>query len=261
MPATLPFYIETICEPLPLDLSTEMTGYSSYMQIVEQTNNKIATTLIRVPWKYFIDYLHPEVEQIFYQFLESLKSMGCRIFDLDLHNTEKYSKTWSNIRYSEASDIHREWLKTRKGDYSEEVREMLIRGAKIPAIDYIQSLRCINVEIKKEFVAILNQKIDVIVIPTTVVAAPSFDDLIFKSGGDTVLNIREALLRNTIIFNAIGLPAITIPIGLTKNNNMPIGVQLIGAPFMESKILHLAYNYECFMNSVNKFIPSSFQTN
>jgi len=51
------------------------------------------------------------------------------------------------------------------------------------------------------------------------------------------------LLRNTILFNSIGFPAVTIPIGLTRDN-MPIGVQIIGPPFAEGKILSVAYNYE-----------------
>ena len=45
------------------------------------------------------------------------------------------------------------------------------------------------------------------------------------------------------LFNSIGFPAVTIPTGLTKDN-MPIGVQIIGPPFAEGKILSVAYNYE-----------------
>ena len=57
-------------------------------------------------------------------------------------------------------------------DYSEEVREMLIRGTKISAIDHIHAKRVINEELKKEFLAILQKKVDVIVVPTTIISAP-----------------------------------------------------------------------------------------
>ncbi|HYZ51404.1 MAG TPA: amidase family protein, partial [Nitrososphaeraceae archaeon] len=70
----------------------------------------------------------------------------------------------------------------------------------------------------------------------------------------TVLQTREALLRNTILFNCIGLPAISIPIGLTKSK-MPIAAQIIGAPFMEETIMSIAYYYECKNSSLKMFIP------
>ncbi|MFY9798898.1 MAG: amidase family protein, partial [Candidatus Nitrosopolaris sp.] len=125
-------------------------------------------------------------------------------------------------------------------DYSEEVREMLIRGTKISAVDYIHAERIINEELKKEFLAILQKRVDLIVVPTTIIHAP---ELTVTDIGNTILQTRDALLRNTILFNSIGFPAVTIPIGLTKDN-MPIGVQIIGPPFAEGKILSVAYNYE-----------------
>ncbi|PWU78871.1 MAG: hypothetical protein DLM72_20390, partial [Candidatus Nitrosopolaris wilkensis] len=67
---------------------------------------------------------------------------------------------------------------------------------------------------------------------------------------------REALLRNTIVFNSTGFPAVSIPIGLTKDN-MPVAVQMIGPPFREDKILAVAYNYECINNTGIKFMPPS----
>lgn len=53
----------------------------------------------------------------------------------------------------------------------------------------------------------------------------------------------DALTWNNIIFNSMGLPVISIPCGLTKDR-MPVGAQIVGSPFDESKILILAYDYE-----------------
>ncbi len=131
---------------------------------------------------------------------------------------------------------------------------MLIRGTKISAVDYIHAKRIINEELKKEFLTILKEMIDVIVVPTTIISAPRFDELMVTDIGNTVLQTREALLRNTILFNSIGFPAVSIPIGLTKGN-MPVGVQIIGPPFTEGKILSVAYNYECIDHKWTKFMP------
>jgi len=223
-----------------------------YTRIVENSN--VEGIVIGVPKDYFFDYVHPEVERLFYQFLESLNSSGYKVIDIDLRNTERYGNTWRDIRYPETSEVHNQWLKTRMEDYSEEVRETLIRGTKISAIDYIHAKRIINEELKKEFLAILQKRVDVIVVPATIIYAPRFNELTVTNIGNTILQTREALLRNTILFNSIGFPAVTIPIGLTKDN-MPIGVQIIGRPFAEGKILSVAYNYEYKNRKRINFIP------
>lgn len=88
--------------------------------------------------------------------------------------------------------------------------------------------------------------------PTTIISAPRFDELM-TTVGDTVMQTREALLRNTIVFNSIGFPAVSVPIGLTKGK-MPVGAQIIGPPFTEGKILSVAYNYERIDKWI-KFMP------
>jgi Asp-tRNA(Asn)/Glu-tRNA(Gln) amidotransferase A subunit family amidase len=72
---------------------------------------------------------------------------------------------------------------------------MLIRGTKISTVDYIHAKRITNEGIKKEFLAILQKNIDVIVVPTTIISAPRFNELTVIELGDTILQTRGALLR------------------------------------------------------------------
>jgi len=109
-------------------------------------------------------------------------------------------------------------------------------------------------KIRKEFLSILDSKADVIMVPTTIVSAPKFDEEKIATAKDTILQTREALLQNTILFNGIGLPAISIPIGLIKGK-MPVAAQIIGPPFMDQTVMSLAYYYECRNNSLKMFIP------
>ncbi len=60
------------------------------------------------------------------------------------------------------------------------------------------------------------------------------------------------MYNNIIIFNSTGLPAVSIPYDLTKNN-LPVGVRLIGSPLDEASILAVAYNYEFANCSLEKF--------
>jgi Asp-tRNA(Asn)/Glu-tRNA(Gln) amidotransferase A subunit family amidase len=59
--------------------------------------------------------------------------------------------------------------------------------------------------------SLLKEKVDVIIVPTTIIPAPRFGEekinIDDDGSGDALLYIREALLRNTIIFNSTGLPA------------------------------------------------------
>jgi aspartyl-tRNA(Asn)/glutamyl-tRNA(Gln) amidotransferase subunit A len=235
----------------PSDKISSRKEVPQYTKNVEKSNVEEIT--IGVPNNYFFDYVNHEVESLFTKFLESLKSLGYRVFYIDVQKTERYCNTWKDIRYAEASQVHEAWLKTRIDDYSQEVRDMLIRGTTISAVDYIRAKRIINEDLKKGFLTILKKKIDVLVMPTTIISAPRFDELMTTDISDTLMYTREALLRNTIVFNCIGFPAVSIPIGLTKGN-MPVGAQLIGPPFTEGKILSVAYNYECIDKCI-KFMP------
>lgn len=236
----------------PLDKTSEDKEVPAYTKIIEKSTLK--GVRIGIPKEFFFDCLHPAVQHLFYDFIETLRSMeSTLVHDLNSHNTEKYYTSWQDIRLAEAAEIHLKWLNTRAYDYSDEVRDMLIQGTKISAVDYIRALRTVK-EIRKEFLSILSRNVDAIITPTTIIPALRFDEETVSIDKNTVLETRQALLRNTIVFNSTGLPAISIPIGLTKDN-MPVGAQIIGPPFREDMVLSIAYNYECLNNSVDKFIP------
>lgn len=238
----------------PLDETSTHNKVPAYSKIIE--NSIIEGIRIGIPKNYFFDHAYQQVESLFYDFIETLGSVGSIVvYDLGLHNTEKYHRVWQKIRLAEASEIHMKWLNTRGDEYSYEVRQMLLQGTKISAVNYISAVNTAR-KLRREFLSILDHKVDAIMVPTTIIPAPRFDEQEAVSiDMNTVVKTREALLRNTIVFNSTGLPAISIPIGLTKEDNMPVAAQIIGPPFKEETILSLAYNYERTNNSSNRFIP------
>ena len=228
---------------------------SSYAKIIEENSSIEKKVCIGIPRTYFFDYLHPEVERLFNKFIKTRLTHAAVYDDIDLYNTEKYYNSWKDIRLAEAAEIHLKWLHTRAQDYSEEVRNMLIEGTKISAVKYLQAVNSIK-EIRKEFLFLLNHKIDAIVVPTNIIPAFKFgEEKVAINDKNIILDSREALLRNTIMFNSTGLPAITIPIGLTADG-LPVGAQIIGPPFKEDLILSVAYNCEYMDDTPNsKLIP------
>ncbi len=222
---------------------------SSYTKIIEGKRGK--KNVIGIPLKYFFDVLSPEVESLFYNFIESI-SASTIIYQekINLYNTSKYFKSWRDIRLAEAAKVHLRWLNTRFEDYGIEVRNLLLEGTKISAVDYIKS-RDLAKEIRGEFMSILHNKVDALMVPTTIIPAPKFEEETVNINDNIALKTREALLRNTIIFNCTGLPTISIPIGLTSDG-LPVGVQIIGAAYDEDLILSIAYDCEQQLNNTTK---------
>jgi aspartyl-tRNA(Asn)/glutamyl-tRNA(Gln) amidotransferase subunit A len=219
-----------------------------------KNNKKKEKTVLGIPENYFNDYLDSEVEHIFNNFVKSLSPDKIGVESIKLHDTERYHKTWRTIRLAEASEIHLAWLKSRPGDYSSEVRKMLVDGTKISAIEYLQAMNTTK-EIRKEFLSILHNKIDALIVPTTIIPAPRLDEDSVIVNKGVLMEIRESLLRNTITFNSIGLPAVSVPLGLTKEGGLPAGLQIVGPPYGEDLVLSIACYFESVNGSAFKSVP------
>jgi aspartyl-tRNA(Asn)/glutamyl-tRNA(Gln) amidotransferase subunit A len=235
-------------DPLRL-LITENQNIPKYRKAFAENKDKKLS--VGLPRQYFFDYLQADVKDIINNFIDTI-GLADSIVEINIEKTDKIYESWRTIRFAEATDIHLKWLKTKADDYTQDVRKMLLEGTQIAAIEYIRALKLRN-EIKNEFLRLL-KKVDIIVVPTTIFAAPRFDDLEVSNIDGKPIEIREALLRNTIVFNSTGLPAISIPVGLTKDG-MPVGVQIVGSPFEDEKLLSVAYKYECINNSFYKYVP------
>ncbi len=81
------------------------------------------------------------------------------------------------------------------------------------------------------------QEVDVIVGPTS--PAPAFK-LGEKTSDPLAMYLSDIY---TITANLAGIPGVSIPCGLTKNS-LPIGLQLLAAPFAEEKLLRVARVFE-----------------
>ena len=227
-------------------------GYFKLPNLYNFEKRKIT---LGIPNNYFLDYLHSDIEYLFSNFIKSLLSSdGINLKYIKLKKTEQYYKSWKDIRLAEACNIHQPLFNARKSDYSNEVRYMLIEGTKVSAIDYIKAIHTIK-EIKEEFVSLLHHKINAIVMPTTVISAPKLNEDSPSISNVFSINVREALLRNTIIFNSIGLPAVSIPLGFTKKDRLPVGLQIIGPPYEDDIVLSIANYFECINNNSFNFVP------
>ena len=77
--------------------------------------------------------------------------------------------------------------------------------------------------------------IDILLLPTTATTVPTV-----KDAGS---NPQALSAQNTVVANYFGLPAVSVPCGFDKHG-LPIGLQIVGKPWDEGTVLHLARQYE-----------------
>lgn len=215
----------------------------SFTEIIE--DSKIEKFIIGIPKNYFFDTIDNQVDKIFDAFIDSLKSKKSKeyeIKEIELSDINDHYQFWKNIRLSEASEIHLKLMNFNICDYSNDVRKLLLEGSKITAVEYIHAKKK-SYKIKNCLSKIF-RKTDAIIIPTTIITAPKFGELEnIEINDEYRVETRMALLRNTILFNLTGNPAINVPIGLS-DEKMPIGAQIVGNMFNEKVILSIGFDIE-----------------
>jgi aspartyl-tRNA(Asn)/glutamyl-tRNA(Gln) amidotransferase subunit A len=197
---------------------------------------------VGIPKQFFFDLIEPKVMEIFREFVDRLHGCGITTTsNVDVDGTDKIFDTWRPIRLAEATAIHNEWMVSRPQDYGEDVIRMLEKGQEITAVKYINALHKWRQEIKNAFLKGMSEY-DALLVPTTIIPAPFLDQNEVNIKGKPT-EVYLSLSRLTTVFDITGLPALNIPAGLF-DSKLPVGVQLVGRPFDEARLLKIAYTYE-----------------
>jgi len=142
------------------------------------------------------------------------------------------------ITACEGASLHLDRLRQRPGDFDPAVRDRLLAGAMIPAVlvDRAQKFR----RWYRAAVLELFKSVDVIIAPATPCIAPKLGQATFVLDG-VELPVRPNVGIHTQPISFIGLPVVAVPVPLEP---MPIGVQIIAAPWREDVALRVALALE-----------------
>lgn len=206
---------------------------------------------LAIPRQFFFDLINGKVMDIFTNFVQKIEACGLTVSKVDIDSTEKIVDTWRAFRLGESAATHSRWTSTRRHDYGEDVLRMLDKGMQITAVDYINAHKW-KEEIKQSLLKAIDGY-DALLVPTTIISAPLLDQNEVNIGG-TVHEVYSSLSRLTTVFDVTGLPALNVPAGFV-DGQFPVGVQLVGRPFDESRILRIAYEYEQHYNLQEQLIP------
>ncbi|AVH70993.1 AtzE family amidohydrolase [Nostoc sp. 'Lobaria pulmonaria (5183) cyanobiont'] len=139
------------------------------------------------------------------------------------------------ITASEGANLHLDKLRSHPEDFDLATRDRFLAGALIPSNWYLQAQRFrkwYRDRIREVF-----QNVDVILAPTTPISAPLIGEQTMILDGEEIL-VRPHLGLFTQPLSFIGLPVLSVPI--QHPNALPLGVQLIAAPYNEALILRVA---------------------
>jgi len=142
------------------------------------------------------------------------------------------------ITATEGASLHLDRLRKRPDDFDPAVRDRLLAGAMIPAalVDRAQKFR----RWYRAQVLELFKSVDVVIAPATPCVAPKLGQATFVLDG-VEMAVRPNMGVHTQPISFIGLPVVAVPVPLQP---MPIGVQIIAAPWREDIALRVAFALE-----------------
>ncbi len=203
---------------------------------------------IGIPEEYFTDGLDPEIERAVRLGIEALVDAGAETVSISIPHTRfaisayylvadseasanlaRYDGVRYGYRDSQADDLDSMYCSTRQIGFGTEVKRRILIGTYALSSGYydawyLQAMKVrglIAIDFERAF-----EKCDFLVTPTTPTAAFLLGE---KSDDPLAMYLSDIY---TISANLAGLPALSVPCGLT-GNGLPIGIQFMGKPWNE----------------------------
>lgn len=213
---------------------------------------------IGMPKEFMGDGLDPEVSAATEAAVQQLSELGAEVVEISLPHTEYAVATYYIIATAEASanlarfegarygarmegeDPEAMNRATRGAGFGEEVKRRIILGTYVLSSGYYDAyyLRAQKVRtlIRNDFLKAFEQ-VDLIASPTAPTAAFKIGE---KANDPLQMYLSDIY---TISANLASICGLSVPCGF-NNENLPIGLQLLGQPFGEETLLQTAHAYE-----------------
>ena len=165
------------------------------------------------------------------------KAVGARS-EIEIPEARRARAAAYVITTTEGAALHLDRLRNRSDEFDPAVRDRLLAGAMIPSTLVVKAQkfrRWYRARVLELF-----KSCDVILAPATPCTAPKIGQQTFMLG-DVELLVRPNMGLYTQPISFIGLPVVAVPVPLQP---MPIGVQIIAAPWREDIALRAAHALE-----------------
>ncbi|HEX5230316.1 MAG TPA: amidase [Bryobacteraceae bacterium] len=195
---------------------------------------------IGLPENFFFDLVVPEIKDAVHAAARQAEKFGAHLIPIRVPDMEAFNAAILVTLLAEAAAVHKANLH-RRGDFGPDVLAMLDQGAEVRATDYVNA-QLTRRRFRRQFRKLF-ERIDCLFTPTTPIAAPRIGQSEIELGG-AKYPVRPLTTRFMRAFNALGLPALSIPCGQTmprgqNHDGLPIGLQLVARPLEEGLLLNL----------------------
>ncbi len=221
-------------------------------------NNDFKGLKIGLPKEYFAEGLDSGVASVVEAAINEYKKLGAEIVDISLPNSSlsvpayyvvapaecssnlsRFDGVRFGYRCEDPKDLEDLYTRSRGEGFGPEVKRRIMVGAYALSAGYYDAYYLKAQKIRRlisdDFKQALNQ-VDVIMAPTTPTVAFNIGE---KVDDPITMYLSDI---NTIAVNLAGLPGMSIPAGFSQN--LPVGLQIIGNYFDESRLLNVAHQYQ-----------------
>ncbi len=176
----------------------------------------------------------PEVISAVRRAATVFEELGARVEAVDLSQGREAAQMNALMTTSDAAAFHRDRLRDHPQRFGADVLARMERGAQFTSTEYILARR-FQSEWRRRLERLFEQ-FDLLLTPATPITAPVIEGL------DAIEAARQ-LTRCTAPFNLAGLPALSVPCGLSAAG-LPIGLQIVAAPWNEARVLRAGRAFE-----------------
>jgi aspartyl-tRNA(Asn)/glutamyl-tRNA(Gln) amidotransferase subunit A len=214
---------------------------------------------VGVPKEYFIKGIDPDVESAVREAIGALKGLGAKIVDIGLPHTGyavaayyivgpaeassnlgRFDGVQYGLRSKDARDVVGMFTRTRSEGFGSEAKRRILLGTYCLSTGYYDAYylkaQKVRTKIREDFEKAF-KSCDVIATPT----APTPAFRIGEKANDPLGMYLSDVF--TIPANLAGIPAISVPCGLSRDA-LPIGLQIMAKPFDEETIFRAAFTFE-----------------
>lgn len=232
-----------------------MAGYeaadpSSLQEPVPSYEDAIGSSVeglrIGVPKDFFFDYLEAGVEKLVLDGIKHMESLGMEIVEIDMPHAHLAGGAFFAIVVAETAALHDDWLWARAEEMGADVRVWAELGHFLLAKDYVRAQQVRHLVIQDWKQAF--ERVDAIVTPGTTATAkepvdhPVYIDVTYPNGHTE--DVLYAYGRSFMPVSVAGLPALAVPCGLSPDDGLPVGLQIVAPPYAEATALAIGHAYE-----------------
>ncbi|MFL6352530.1 MAG: amidase [Bryobacteraceae bacterium] len=193
---------------------------------------------VGIPKNFYFESVDGEIAAAVKGSISEMGNRGALLSEVQVPDMHEATAAARIIQFSETAALYVHY--TNPSLFGEDVWALIQQGKMVAAHEYVNAQR-IRTLFRRDFDA-LWQKIDILATPTTPITAPLLTETTVQVGAQRE-NTRMASTRLVRAINFLADPALSMLCG-KGSSGLPIGLQLISAPFSEPKLLQLARTLE-----------------